>query len=130
MGSPLFKFLTVLSTKELRNWKLSIKVKQCLPSVSLNWHCRVVVIITAQLHSTIPELRLCTSSNPARCMSEIDWLWWGSMTMILAGNKTKRLSSVNHTTKTNHYQFGIIISPLKAFKFAIINFIICFYTQT
>ena len=34
--------------------------------------------------------------------------WWGSLTMVPAGNKAKRLSSVNHTTKTIHHQFIII----------------------
>ena len=29
--------------------------------------------------------------------------WWGSLTMVPAGNKAKRLSSVNHTTKTIHH---------------------------
>ena len=28
------------------------------------WHHGVVVITTAQLHSTKPELRFCASSNP------------------------------------------------------------------
>ena len=32
-----------------------------------------------------------------------DSRWWGSLTMVPAGNKTKRLSSVNHTTKTIHH---------------------------
>ena len=31
----------------------------------------VVVIATAQLHSTKPELRFCAGSNPARGVSEI-----------------------------------------------------------
>ena len=31
----------------------------------------VVVINTAQLHSTKPELKFCAGSNPARGMSEI-----------------------------------------------------------
>ena len=29
--------------------------------------------------------------------------WWGSLTMVLAEDKAKRLSSVNHTTKTIHH---------------------------
>ena len=38
----------------------------------LNRWCRgVVVITTAQLHSTKPELRFCGGSNPPRSMSEI-----------------------------------------------------------
>ena len=32
-----------------------------------------------------------------------DSQWWGSLTMVPAGNKAKRLSSVNHTTKTIHH---------------------------
>ena len=32
-----------------------------------------------------------------------DSRWWGSLTMTLAGNKAKRLSSINHTTKTIHH---------------------------
>ena len=35
------------------------------------WHRGVVVITTAQLHSTKPELRFCAGSNPARGVSEI-----------------------------------------------------------
>ena len=32
-----------------------------------------------------------------------DSRWWGSLTMVPARNKAKRLSSVNHTTKTIHH---------------------------
>ena len=35
------------------------------------WRRGVVVITTAQLHSTKPELRFCADSNPARGVSEI-----------------------------------------------------------
>ena len=35
------------------------------------WCCGVVVITTAQLHSTKPELRFCAGSNPAHGVSEI-----------------------------------------------------------
>ena len=35
------------------------------------WRCDVVAITTAQLHSTKPELRFCTDSNPARGVLEI-----------------------------------------------------------
>ena len=37
----------------------------------LSWLCGVVVITTAQLHSTKPELKFCAGSNPARGVSEI-----------------------------------------------------------
>ena len=32
-----------------------------------------------------------------------DSRWWGSLTMVPAGIKAKRLSSANHTTKTIHH---------------------------
>ena len=35
---------------------------------------------------------------------------WGSLTMVPAGNKAKRYSSVNHTTKTIHHLHIIIIN--------------------
>ena len=35
------------------------------------WRCGVVVITTAQLHSTNPELRFCAGSNPAPGVLEI-----------------------------------------------------------
>ena len=37
----------------------------------LKWRRGVVVITTAQLHSTKPKLRFCVRSNPARSVSEI-----------------------------------------------------------
>ena len=37
----------------------------------LLWRRGVVVITTAQLHSTKPELRFCTGSNPACSVLEI-----------------------------------------------------------
>ena len=42
------------------------------------WHHVVVVITTAQLHSTQPELRFCTGSNPACGILDIcdgEYLW-------------------------------------------------------
>ena len=41
------------------------------PKRSYMWRCGVVVITTAQLHSTKPELRFCAGSNPARGVSKI-----------------------------------------------------------
>ena len=35
------------------------------------WHRDVMVITTAQLHSTKPEFRFCAGSNPANGVSEI-----------------------------------------------------------
>ena len=44
------------------------------------WRRGAVVITTAQLHSTKPNFKLCTGSNPARGVSEIGngedlWQW-------------------------------------------------------
>ena len=35
-----------------------------------------------------------------------DLRWWGSLTVVPAGNKAKRLLSVNHTTKTIHHRYN------------------------
>ena len=49
-----------------------------------------------------------------------DLRWWGSLTMVPAGNKAKRLSSVNHTIKTIHHRhhhhiknfgFKVLVTP-------------------
>ena len=59
-----------------------------------------MVIITVQPYSTKPEVRLFVGSNPACGVLEIRE---GSLTVILARNKSKQLFSVHHTTKTIHY---------------------------
>ena len=59
-------------------------------------HRGVVVITTAQLHSTKPEFRFCTGSNPARSVSEIcDY-----EISTPARSKAKCLLSVNHPAKS------------------------------
>ena len=63
-----------------------------------------VVITTAQPYSSKPEFRFYASSNPVRDVSD-NSRWWRSVTDVSAGNKAKRLSSVNHSAK----QFIIII---------------------
>ena len=40
-------------------------------SIVAPWRHGVVVVTTAQLHSTKPGLRFCAGSNPARGVSEI-----------------------------------------------------------
>ena len=60
----------------------------------LKWRHGVVVITTAQLYSTEPELRFCAGSNPARGMSEIrdsEDLWQWSRLEI-------RLNAFRHST--------------------------------
>ena len=44
------------------------KTKLCL---SLHYNGVLVVIITAQLHSTTPELKFCEGSNPVHGVPEI-----------------------------------------------------------
>ena len=62
----------------------------------------VVVITAARLHSTKPALGFCAGSYPARGMSEIrdseDLSQWSRLEI-----HSKRLSSVNHNTKTIHH---------------------------
>ena len=60
--------------------------------------CDKGFITIAQHHSTEPELRFCAGSKP--CSWHVrNSQWWGSLTMVLAGNKVKRLLLVKHTTK-------------------------------
>ena len=42
-----------------------------------------------------------------------DSQWWGSLTMVPTGNRAKRLSSVNHTTKTIHHHHCQFFIPLE-----------------
>ena len=63
-----------------------------------------IVLLSLLLHSTKPELRFDAALNSARRMSEIRNSDRISLTMAPTGNKAKRLSSVNHPTKTiNHH---------------------------
>ena len=41
-----------------------------------------------------------------------DSRWWVSLTMVPAGNKAKRVSSVNHTTKTIHHHLATNIARI------------------
>ena len=71
----------------------------------------VVVITTAQLHSTKPELRFCAGSNPARGVSEIrdgEDLWQWSQLEI-------RLNAFRQSTIPQK-QFIIIINSEMARK--------------
>ena len=66
----------------------------------------VAVITTAQLDSTKPE-QVLRRFKPCSRRDGDSW-WWGSLTMVPAGNKAKRFSSVNHTTKT--IQFNSLVN--------------------
>ena len=67
------------------------------------WHCGVVVIITAQLHSTKSELRFWAGSNPAHSVSEIcngeNLSQWCRVEI-----RSKHLLPVNHSTKAIHHR--------------------------
>ena len=67
------------------------------------WRRGVVVITTAQLHSTKPDWTqvLCRFKPCLQCVGDLQW--WGSLPMAPAGNKAKCLFSVKHTTKTIHH---------------------------
>ena len=67
--------------------------------------CGAMVTSVPQLHSTKPELRLCADSDTVRGVSEIFFV-----TMVMARNKTYRLTSVNYSTKT------FIISSSSSFR--------------
>ena len=64
----------------LNRFKKFITVICNIISAYLEWYCSVVVITTAQLHSTKLKLKFCTGSNPAHVMLEIHdgedlWQW-------------------------------------------------------
>ena len=94
-GSQQLSWSSHQSFQLLSNFALS-------PYFSLLGAVGVVIITTAQLHSTKPELR--SLHRFKSCSQRVeDSRWWRSLIMAPAGNKNKRLSSVNHTTKTIHH---------------------------
>ena len=47
------------------------------------------------------------------CLRRVrDLRWWESLTVVPAGNKSQRLSLVNHSAKTIHHQFIIISNKI------------------
>ena len=64
--------LSPRNTKNIKIVPLSLaKYSASLFKLPYTTQSCVVVITTAQLHSTNPELRFCAGSNPARGVSEI-----------------------------------------------------------
>ena len=53
------------------NFEMHISKLRLKAPFNYNWHRDVMVITTAQLHSTKPELRFCSGSNTAHSMWEI-----------------------------------------------------------
>ena len=75
-----FNQLLINTSHKCCSAKLVFSVKKILPLYSdafaliypiLGWRRGVVVITSAQLHSTKPELRFCAGSNPTHGVSEI-----------------------------------------------------------
>ena len=104
---PLIKYLTLLfiqggplSSSVIVSWGVKFE-RGFLIILLKKWRRGVVVITTAQIHLSKPELRFCAGSNPAHCVSEIrddedHWQWsWLEIRL--------RLSSINHTTQTIHH---------------------------
>ena len=115
----VFKYFANFMEKHLC-WSLfCIKLQAWISATLLKrnsmWRRGEVVITTAQLHSTKPELRFCAGSNPARGVSEIrdgEDLWQWSRLEI-------RLNTFRRSTIPQK-QFIIIIIQHRCFpvKFA------------
>ena len=65
-------------------------------SAELQWLSLLHNFIQLSLNSVLSRFKPCS-----RRFGNLRW--WGSLTMVPVRNKAKRLSSVNHTTKTIHY---------------------------
>ena len=99
--------------------------------ISMLWRRSLVVITNAQLHSTkfwTHVLRRFKSWSRRVGVSR----WWGSLTMVPAGNKAKRFSSVNHTKKTIHHHHyhhhrWVKQEPYYVGQVVRLNWWVCFY---
>ena len=67
----------------------------------------VLVITNAQLLSTKPKQFLRRFKSCSQCVR--DSRWWGSLTIVAAGNIAKCLSSVNSTISQKQFFITIII---------------------
>ena len=107
----LVEFIKVLlqTTKGYDLPILTIVKSDCKIELYLE-RCRVVMVMTtAQLHSTKPELRLCASSNPAPVVSEIRegedlWQW---LRMEIRLNAFRRSIIPQKQFKKTIHQFKI-----------------------
>ena len=74
----------------------------------MNYAQSVVVITTAQLHSSKPESRFCAGSNPARGVSEIrdgeDLCRWSRLEIMLNAfhRSTIPQKSIHHSPPTGN----------------------------
>ena len=85
-----------------------------IAKISTTTHCEIITHCDIFVASSCSGYHYCTTSFSKAwaqvlhrfksCLQRIgDSRWWRSLTMVLAGNKVIRLSSINHTTKTIHY---------------------------
>ena len=74
------------------------------------WCCGVVVITTAQLHSTKLEFKFCASSNPARGVWEIrdaEDLWeWSHLEISLNVFRWSTIPKTIHHRRHHHHHHG------------------------
>ena len=79
-------------------WHLQLQLTSETSTI-LKWHRGVVIVITSLKWAWI---RVLLRFKP--CSWRVgNSRWWGSLRMVAAGNKAKRLSSDNPTTKTIHH---------------------------
>ena len=55
----------------------------------------------------------------------VDSRWWGSLAMVLAGNKAKRLSPLNHTTKTINRHHHLHLYPKVTWRSSSFSSVVC-----
>ena len=55
----------------------------------------------------------------------VDSRWWGSLAMVLAGNKAKRLSPLNHTTKTINHHHHLHLYPKVTWRSSSFSSVVC-----
>ena len=117
-----FLIVFTVFSASLRRSFLSIRsfVSECI----VKWCRGVVVITTAQLHSTKPELRLCAGSNPAHGVSEIRdgedlWQWTRLEIRLYHKNNSSSSSSSSQVyffnTSSRLCNIILLLAPIKLF---------------
>ena len=90
------------------------------------WRRGVVVITTAQLHSTKPELRFSAGSNPARGVSEIRYgedLWqWPRLEISLNAFRRSTIPQKTIHHHHHHHLMKAFISKFLNFEFLTLRF--------
>ena len=130
----VYRHLMVVSLKNSKQFLIT-HIKECsIPShqyrlIVAPW-CSGYHYCTASFNKAWTQI-LRRFKSCSRCVG--DSRWWGSLTVVLAGNKTKRLSSVNHTPKTidlhhqNSFPVIMIVSVLLSFLDFFISAYCAFY---